>query len=341
MTEQATTAAKQLTRFVTVAVGLPASTDGTSLDRRLRLSLRSPDGSTTRLVRLHDIVAAPSTDPVATGPVHRPTGTNPTGTTPTGTTPTGADPAGEVLRFGGLVAAGSHLLCADPLGGSHHFPPRTVHVGDGDAIHTFTMVRRDLPFFRRGADVVVYRPEQHRLAVVLHDADVDPGAVDRLVAVLADHRYHQVIDLTRRARTPLASDENVLEFAPSHRAAVDAGRLIRAAADLARRAEVAPGAFRLGRVVGSGEGRVVIGNECVVGFAPTMDAGTAAAQVAAAGGRIVEDLSDPADAGDPTGSGVVFVVRFDGADPEMALGLGEAWLADGTAHWTEPNLIEH
>ena len=62
-----------------------------------------------------------------------------------------------------------------------------------------------------------------------------------------------------------------------------AGRLVRATAEIAKRAELVPCMVRLGRVVSCEGGRVVLDNEMVLGFWPGVDPGEAYAHIAGAG----------------------------------------------------------
>lgn len=241
-------------------------------------------------------------------------------------------------RYVGHAAAGSYLVCGESADQAVTFPARPIEVGDAGEHWRFDLLPKGRPYFRLGRSLIGYDPSrQCNLAVVLRDEDLDRDATDRVVSVLASHHYDRVIDLTRRPdRTPAhgPGDPLVVEFRPSHGFAPKAGRLVRATAEIAKRAELAPCMVRLGRVVTCEGGRVVLDNEMVLGFWPGMDPVESREHVARAGGRVVEDLSEP---GDPA---LIVVARFDDADPERALAITERWLAAGVLHWAEPNLVE-
>ena len=175
-------------------------------------------------------------------------------------------------------------------------------------------------------------------------AFVDAGAVQRIEDALRPYRYERVIDLTRPART-CTGDTVILEFAPAPGrrdrtdpalAPVPLGDVVSRATEVAAAAGVTTRILRLGRLVSSEHGPVVLDSELVLGFSRTVTLDDAISRVCAAGGRVVEDLSEPAER-----SGPVLVARFDHARPETALGLAEAWLDTGLLHWFEPNLVEH
>lgn len=239
-------------------------------------------------------------------------------------------------RFVGAAPCGTYVLCGDGSEVALRFPPRPVEVGAGGGHWCFEVVPDGTPYFRVGRSLVGYDPARQRnLAAVVRDVDLDAEAADRLIGVLASHHYHRVIDLTRRPTGPTTDtgrDPLVLEFSPSHPFAPKAGRLVRASAEIARRADLAPCMVRLGRMVSCDGGRVVLDNEVVLGFWPGTGAEQAVAQIERAGGRVVEDLSDDDE--------LIVVARFDDAEPERALAITERWLDEGLLHWTEPNLVE-
>lgn len=241
-------------------------------------------------------------------------------------------------RFVGRAPGGTYLVCGESADQAVAFPARPVEIGEDEDHWRFDLLPKGRPYFRLGRSLVGYDPSrQLNLAVVLRDEDLDDAATDRLVSVLASHHYDRVIDLTRRpnrATSDGVRDPLVLEFRPSHGFAPKAGRLVRATAEIAKRAELVPCMVRLGRVVSCEGGRVVLDNEMVLGFWPGVDPGEAYAHIAGAGGRVVEDLSDRDD------GALILVARFDDADPERALAITEGWLASGVLHWAEPNLVE-
>ena len=128
---------------------------------------------------------------------------------------------------------------------------------------------------------------------------------------------------------PGRADALVIEFAPVSPDAIAVGRLVRSTADIADRAGVAPCMLRLGRLVPSHHGRVVLDNELVLGFAQRVGHDEAARQLGRAGGRLLQDLSDP------SGTGLIYVVRFEENDPEAALALA---LARPTSSFMRPRV---
>jgi len=243
------------------------------------------------------------------------------------------------VQFSGTVPAGSYVLCATPVGAPFRFPPRTLTVEPGPSVHTFRLVEGDSPFVRLGTMLVPFGQSSPRLAVVLRTEDDADDAVARIRHALAAHHYEPVIDLTRPIHTdePAADPEPPFwEFvAVADRAAPPASELSRLSPAVAEAAGLAAGDLRLGCLLRTPHGPVMVDNEIVLGFAHCIDADGARRQVAAAGGRVLEDL------GDPEVPGPVLVARFDDATPEAALTLAESWLDGGLLHWAEPNVVEH
>ncbi len=246
-------------------------------------------------------------------------------------------PAERTNRFGGRVAPGWYILCAEGITAPLAFPPRALDV-NGASSWSFELCQDPRPYFRFGHSLVHYLPEQANLAAVLLEGDVDGDATQRVVRTLAQCGYERVLDLSRAeklAASPAEGDALVMEFAPVSPDAIAVGRLVRSTAHIADRAGVAPCMLRLGRLVPSHHGRVVLDNELVLGFAQRVGHDEAAGQLGRVGGRLLQDLSDP------SGSGLIYVVRFEENDPEAALGLAENWLVEGLLHWVEPHLVEH
>ena len=246
--------------------------------------------------------------------------------------------AGSV-RFEGEVPCGQYVVCAGPVAAPLRFPPRPLTVEPGLRPCTFRLVEDDRPYFRMGTALVPFgRPDEH-LAAVIAVHDVDAGAVGRIEDALRRLRYERVIDLTRSGGTG-AGDTLILEFAPVTRPAGPGdtpplGEVVRRAPEVAAAAGVTAQVLRLGRLVSSDHGPVVLDNELVLGFSRSVGGAAAVELIRSTGGRVVDDLSDPGD-----GTGPVLVARFDRARPEAALGLAESWLDSGLLHWFEPNLVE-
>ena len=256
-------------------------------------------------------------------------------------------PRAGVVRFDGDVPAGQYVVCAGPVTPPLRFPPRPITVEPGMATCTFRLVEDDRPYFRMGTALVPFGRSDEHLAAVIAAFDVDAGAVGRIENALRRFRYERVIDLTRPGRAG-SGDTLILEFAPTrlpadgpgevlpHGDTVPLGEVVCRAPEVAAAAGVTAQVLRLGRLVSSDHGPVVLDNELVLGFSRTVATGDARDLVRSAGGRVVDDLSEPGEV-----TGPVLVVRFDHARPEAALGLAECWLDDGLLHWFEPNLVEH
>ncbi len=241
------------------------------------------------------------------------------------------------LHVGGVVPVGNYVLCAEGFAEPGSFPPRALDV---TASGSWSFAMRDdcRPFFRVGQSLVHYEPATNPVAAVLSDQDVDPHAIRRLVKTMSACGYRHFVDLStmeRLARRPMDSDASVLEFHPRAGDSIPIDQLVREADHVAGRAGVAPGLLRVGRLVPSLHGRVVLDNELVVGFVKPVQRGEAESLLRSVGARLLQDLSDP------DGEGLIFVVRFEGRDPEEALALAEAWMAEGAIHWVEPHLVEH
>lgn len=277
------------------------------------------------------------------------------------------------VRFTAVVEPGSYLLCDAARHRSRSvlgLPPRPIQIEPGATTRTFRIVERSTPFFRVGSTLVPFARRREHLAAVLLDRDVDANALTRLEETLGEVGYHPVIDLTRPARRSSGSptapgpgsatatgpapaghslgagggdDALVAEFAArpdrtptglEQHPAVAVDALIRASATIARWSGLAPHMVRLGRLVVSGHGRVVLDNELVLGFVDTVERDDALRYLRGGGGRLLEDLSEWNE------GGLVYVVRFDDAAPQQALALAERWLERGILHWVEPNLVD-
>lgn len=256
------------------------------------------------------------------------------------------------VLFSASVPPGHYVLCAGPIGTPFRFPPRPVTVERGSTQHTYRLLEGDHPYVRLGSMLVPFGRPSNQFAAVLRPAHSDEPVIEPLLATLGRYGYEPFIDLTRRLTTiecdtvgpeaDLAIDNDasaellVVEFVA--KAGTDrppVGELIRHTGSIAAEAGLAPGGLRLGRLIESPHGPIVVDNEVVLGFTRTIDVEDARRRVLSAGGLIVEDLSDP-DAGD-----LVYVVRFEHAEPEAALEVAESWLAQGVLHWVQPNVVEH
>ncbi len=249
----------------------------------------------------------------------------------------GSGRTSRALHVGAAVPVGSYVLCAEGLAEPGTFPPRALEVTAGGS-WSFAMREDQRPFFRVGQSLVHYEPNTNAAAAVLADQDVDPHATRRLVKAMWACGYRHFVDLStmeRLARRPLDSDASVLEFHPRAPNPIPVDQLVRQADHVAGKAGVAPGMLRVGRLVPSLNGRVVLDNELVLGFVTPVLRAEALRLLGRFGGRLLHDLTDP------DGDGLIFVVRFEGRDPESALALAESWMADGRLHWVEPHLVEH
>ncbi len=248
--------------------------------------------------------------------------------------------------FTGSVPAGQYVLCATPIEAPFRFPPRPIVVEPGNTQHTFRLIEGKARYLRLGSMLVPFDRPTERLAAVLGPQHPEDRVFAALLSALGRYGYEPVIDLTRQLATMESDLEHaapsdpatellVLEFtAKEGMAAPPVGELIRCTENVAAQAGLSRDGLRLGRLVESPYGPVVVDNEIVLGFTRTIGIEFAHRTVAAAGGRIVEDLSDP-----ETG-GLVYVVRFDDAEPEVALELAESWLDQGVLHWMQPNVVE-
>ncbi len=255
------------------------------------------------------------------------------------------------VLFSASVPAGDYVLCAGPVGTPFHFPPRPVTVERGSTQHTYRLLEGDHPYVRLGTLLVPFGRPSEQLAAVLRPARPDEPVIEPLLAALDRYGYEPLIDLTRRLATiecdavdrdpdhgiegDVAAELLVVGFvAKAGIARPSVGDLIRSTGAITAAAGLPTGGLRLGRFVESPHGPIVVDNEVVLGFTRTVDVEQARRHVISAGGRIVEDLSDP-ETGD-----LVYVVRFEHAEPEAALEVAESWLAQGVLHWVQPNVVE-
>ncbi|MFN0027801.1 MAG: hypothetical protein ACKV2O_11580 [Acidimicrobiales bacterium] len=241
------------------------------------------------------------------------------------------------VHLGAAVPVGNYVLCAEGLAPPAMFPPRALDVTT-NGNWSFAMREDHRPFFRIGQSLVHYEPATNPLAAVLAEKDVDSEATRRLVKIMWACGYRHFVDLStmeRLAPRPLDIDASVLEFHPRAGNPIPIDQLVRNAGQVAGKVGVAPGMLRVGRLVPSLNGRVVLDNELVLGFVKPVLRSEALSLLARVDARLLQDLTDP------DGDGLIFVVRFEGRDPEAALALAETWMVDGRIHWVEPHLVEH